>query len=107
MAQPEDPAPDILAYNGCYLYNFDAAAPIDPAPVLALTGKPIAREINENGLVSYLFGPPCPMPRTGDTYLTFVADDSPHKAQTAFSGLMIKFDTSVPDPGEVVPETYC
>jgi hypothetical protein len=100
-------APDRWVYNGCYLYNFDAAAPIDPAPVGELTGKPIAAEINQDGMVSYTYGPPCPMPRTGDTYLTYVADDSPHKAATGFSGLMMKFDTSVPEPGEIVPDTYC
>ena len=102
-----DDEPDEWAYIGCYLYNFDATAPIDPAPMVALTGNEIAREVVDEGLVSYLFGPPCPMPRTGDSYLTFVAPDSPHVAETGFSGLMVKFDTSEPDPGEDVPDTYC
>lgn len=103
----EGAEPDIWTYIGCYLYNFDATGPIDPAPMTAFTGKPIAREVDQEGLVSYLWGPPCPLPRTGDSYLTYVADDSPHKATTGFSGLMIKFETSEPDEGEAVPETYC
>jgi hypothetical protein len=103
----ENDEPEEWVYLGCYLYNFDAAAPIDPAPMTALTGKPTAREVDQEGLVSYLWGPPCPMPRTGDSYLTFIAEDSPHAAQTGFSGLMVKFETSEPDEGEVVPQTYC
>jgi hypothetical protein len=103
----ENEEPDEWVYIGCYLYNFEATAPIDPAPMSALTGQPIAREVDQDGLVSYLWGPPCPMPRTGDSYLTFVSDESPHAAQTGFSGLMVKFETSEPDEGEVVPETYC
>jgi hypothetical protein len=103
----EGEEPDPWVYIGCYLYNFDATAPIDPAPVTALTGKPIASTVEDNGLVGYVWGPPCPMPRTGDTYMSFFADGSPHTASTGFSGLTIKFETSEPDPGEVVPETYC
>lgn len=99
--------PDVWTYIGCYLYNFDASAPIDPAPVTALIGNPISRSVDQDGLVSHLWGPPCPMPRTGDSYLTFVAEGSPYAAQTGFSGLMMKFETSEPDPDEVVPETYC
>lgn len=100
-------AADRWTYVGCYLYNFDAAAPIDPAPLSALTGQPIAHALDEDGVVSYVWGPPCPMPRTGDSYLTFIAEDSPQVTRTGFSGLMVKFETSEPDPGEVVPETYC
>ena len=106
VGEPDDPLNPWVRI-GCYLYNFDASAPIDPAPVSAFTGNPIAREVDQEGIVSYLWGPPCPMPRTGDTYMTFVADDSPHKSQTGFSGLMMKFETSEPDEGEEVPETYC
>ena len=47
------------------------------------------------------------MPRTGDTYLSYIADGSSYVADTGFSGLVLKFETSEPDPGEVVPETYC
>ena len=106
IGEPDDPL-NPWVYIGCYLYNFDAAQPIDPAPMTALIAKPISHEVDEDGLVSYVWGPPCPMPRTGDSYLTFIAEDSPHAAATGFTGLMVKFETSEPDPGEVVPETYC
>lgn len=106
FGDPDD-APEIWTYIGCYLYNFDAAEPIDPAPMSALTGNPVARQVDDNGLVSYTWGPPCLMPRTGDSYLTFIATGSPHAETAGFSGLMVKFETSEPDPGEEVPETYC
>ncbi len=103
----QDEEPEVWTYIGCYLYNFDAAGPIDPAPMTALVEKPISRSIDQDGLVGHVWGPPCPMPRTGDSYLSFIADNSPAAAQTGFSGLMVKFETSEPDPGEEVPETYC
>ena len=102
-----DEEPDPWVRIGCYLYNFDATAPIDPAPVTALIENPISQSVEQDGIVSYVWGPPCPMPRTGDTYMTFLADGSPLVAQTGFSGLMMKFETSEPDEGEKVPETYC
>lgn len=92
---------------GCYLYNFDALAPIDPEPVTALIGKPIAHSQVDMHIASWLWGPPCPMPRTGDTYMTFIPEVSQYKAETGFSGLVLKFSTAEPDPGEVVPSTYC
>lgn len=94
-------------YIGCYLYNFDATAPIGPGQVSALLQKPVSNRHSDETLTSYVWGPPCPMPRTGDTYLTFVPEGSPHQPATGFSGLVLKFETSEPDPGEVVPETYC
>ena len=98
---------DPFTHIGCYLYNFDAAAPIDPEPVSALTGNPIANSQVDMHINSWVWGPPCPMPRTGDTYLTFIPEVSQYKEQTGFTGLVLKFSTSEPDPGEVVPSTYC
>lgn len=92
---------------GCHLYNFDATAPIDPAHVSALLEKPISNTMEQDGLVGHVWGPPCPMPRTGDTYLSFVAEGSPTADFTGFSGLSMNFSTSTPDEGEEVPETYC
>jgi hypothetical protein len=103
LEQGDDP----WVYIGCYVYNFDADGPIDPAPVTALIGKPISNSYAEPELVGQVWGPPCPMPRTGDTYLSFIPDGSPVAEQTGFSGLVLKFETSEPDPGEIVPQTYC
>lgn len=103
----EGEEPEVWAYIGCYLYNFDAIEPIDPAPMTALIEKPISHSLDQDGLVAHVWGPPCPMPRTGDSYLTFIAENSAGSMQTGFSGLMVKFETSEPDPGEVVPATYC
>ncbi|RST88258.1 hypothetical protein EJC49_00725 [Aquibium carbonis] len=103
----EDDPLNPWVYIGCYLYNFDAKAPIGPGQVSALLEKPVGNRHLDDTLTSYVWGPPCPMPRTGDTYLTFVPEGSPHQAATGFSGLVLKFETSEPNPGEVVPETYC
>jgi hypothetical protein len=92
---------------GCHLYNFDAAQPIDPAPVTALIGKPISNTMEQDGLIGHVWGPPCPMPRTSDTYLSFITEGSPTAEFVGFSGISMNFSTSTPDPGEEVPETYC
>jgi hypothetical protein len=99
--------PDFWNIISCYLYDFDAAAPIDPEPVTALIGKPIAQSHSDESMVAYSWGPPCAMPMTLDTYLTWVPDGSEHAKAAGFSGLVLKFETSEPDPGEVVPSTYC
>ena len=99
--------PDIWNLVGCYLYNLDATGPIDPEPVTALIGKPISNSINEDDIVGYVWGPPCPMPRTMDTYLTYVGAGSEQVQVGGFTGLVLKFETSEPDPGEAVPSTYC
>ena len=76
-------------------------------PVTALIGKPIAASHSDQSMVAYSWGPPCAMPMTLDTYLTWVPDGSEHAVQVGFSGLVLKFETSEPDPDEVVPSTYC
>ena len=94
-------APQIITLIGCYLYDFDASEEIDPQPVSELIGNPIARTIEDKGLVQYTWGPNVDtLPRTLDTNLSFIADDSPHKATTGFSGLVLKFETSEPDPAD-------
>jgi len=86
---------------GCYLYNFDAAASIDPEPVSALIGNPIADSQVDMHITSYAWGPPPAMPRTLDTYLTFVPEVSQYRDQSGFSGLVLKFSTSEADAGGV------
>jgi hypothetical protein len=105
MVIEEGDAPWVMV--GCHLYGFDATAPLDPAPVTALIGKEISNSIDHEGLVGHVWGPPCAMPRTSDTYLSFVREGTPTAERVAFSGLSLNFATSTPDPGEVVPETYC
>lgn len=106
IGEEDDPL-NPWTYIGCYLYNFDASAPIGPGQVSALLEKPVSNRHSDETLTSYVWGPPCPMPRTGDTYLSFVPEGSPHEVATGFSGLVLRFETSEPDPDEVVPETYC
>lgn len=104
-----EPLQDLGAFKeiGCYVYNFEATSLPDPAPVSALTGKPIAHSVKQEGIKGHVWGPPCPMPRTGDTYLTYIAEGSAVVEQTGFSGLVLKFSTAEPDESEIVPETYC
>lgn len=92
---------------GCYLYNFDATAPVDPAPVSALLATEISQSAEQDGIVSHVWGPPCPMPRTLDTYLSFVPEGSAAAEGFVFSGAALNFTTSEPEPDEVVPDSYC
>lgn len=103
-----DPA-DPWVQTGCYLYNFDATTPLDPAAVTALIGNPISGTQEAEGVVSHVWGPPCPMPMTGDTYLSFVADGAPMAAEMSlpFSGIALNFSTTQLDPGAPVPDPYC
>ena len=96
-----------LVQVGCYLYNFDATVPLDPEPVTALIGAPVSASQEQDGAISHVWGPGCAMPRTFDTYLSFVAEGSEAAKQVPFSGIALNFSTSEPDPGEVVPDTYC
>lgn len=96
-----------LMQVGCYLYNLDATAPVDPEPVTSLIGQPIARSDEADGALSHVWGPGCTMPRTFDTYLGFVAEGSAMAARVPFTGVALNFTTSEPEPGEEVPETYC
>ena len=95
-AEFDGPDADRWAYIGCYLYNFDAEAAIAPEPVTALIGNPIGQTESDMHLTGYVWGPPPAMPRTLDTYLTFVPELSQYKDQTGFSGMVLKFDTSEP-----------
>ncbi|WP_157970068.1 hypothetical protein [Pelagibacterium sediminicola] len=94
---------------GCYLYHFAATEPIDPNAVTRLLEQPIAYTtdggdpfyaVDPAALVTTVWGPPPALPRTGDTYLTFIPEGSEVAAQTGFSGLVIKFSTSLPDRAE-------
>lgn len=94
---------------GCYLYDFAATAPIDPEPVTRLLGQPIAHTtdggdpfyaVDPELLVTTVWGPPPSLPRTLDTYLTFIPQASEVAAQTGFTGLMLKSSTSLPNREE-------
>ena len=94
---------------GCYLYDFAATAPIDPEPVTSLLGKEIAYTTDGDDpfyavdpalLVTTVWGPSPHLPRTGDTYLTFIPQGSEVAAQTGFTGLVLKFSTSLPNREE-------
>ncbi|RUT29312.1 hypothetical protein EMQ25_14405 [Arsenicitalea aurantiaca] len=103
LDDPEDP----WVFVGCHLYNLEATAPIDPAPVTALIGNPISRTQTDQGVESHVWGPPCPMPRTGDTYLNFVEEGSVVADVLPFTGLALNFSTSELPAGEEEPEPYC
>ena len=100
-------APDVINMIGCHLYDFSATEIIDPALVSALTGNDISQSVDQDGVVNHVWGPACPWPRTFDTHLTLIREASAAQEFTGFSGLMLKFETSEPAAGEVVPDTYC
>lgn len=91
---------DRLTLIGCYLYDFDAAQAIDPEPVTALIGNPIATSQTDMHVNGYAWGPPPAMARTMDTYLTFIPEVSQYKDEAGFTGLVLNFSTSEPDAKE-------
>lgn len=98
---------DPFVQVGCYLYNLDATAPLDPEAVTTLIGQPVSATREEGGAISHIWGPPCPMPRTGDTYLSFVAEGSEVAATMPFTGIALNFTTSELPAGEPAPDPYC
>lgn len=114
-----DGRPHLLAVNylltkvldtlGCHLYDFAATTPIDPQPVTRLLDHPVAYTTHGGDpqyavdpaiLVVTVWGPPPRLPRTGDTHLTFVPEGSSVAARTGFTGVTLKFSTSLPDRAE-------
>lgn len=107
IGDPDDPL-NPWVHVGCHLYNLDATVPVDPEPVTDLIGNPIsATHPGPDGTIAHVWGPPCPMPRTGDTYLSFVAEGSPLTAMVPFTGVALNFSTSELDPGAEPPDPYC
>lgn len=82
---------------GCYLYNFAAAAAVDPEAVDALIGAPATQSQVDMHISSYQWNAPAKLPGTLDVYLTFVPEVSQYKEQTGFSGLVLQFNTSESD----------
>ncbi|MFV0298636.1 MAG: hypothetical protein ACK5JT_21245 [Hyphomicrobiaceae bacterium] len=79
---------------GCYLYDFEATAPLDRAEVTRALGIEPANKMDTPELVSAVWGPSPRYSRTFDTYLSFVPPGSPHAAKTGFDGAVLKFTVS-------------
>ena len=95
---------------GRYLYHFAASAPIDPAGDAAALGQTIAHT-TDGGDPFYAVDPSRSSspsggrrpawPRTLDTYPGLhPLGQREVAAQTGFTGLMLKFSTSLPDRAE-------
>lgn len=104
IGEPDDPL-NPWVFLGCHLYDLDATAPIAPEPVTALIGNPVSQTEEQDGVITHVWGPPCPMPRTGDTYLSFVPEGGTDVVP--FTGLALNFTTSELPAGEPVPDPYC
>jgi hypothetical protein len=92
-----DASGDPTVLVGCYLYNFDAAAPVDPDAVTAAFDSPIINQQIDMHVGAWLWGAPPSMPGTGDVYMTFLPEMSHYREETGFTGLVLKFSTSEPD----------
>ena len=97
---------DTLDTLSCHLYDFAATELIDPAPVSALLDVPVAYRtdgddpffaFDPDHLISVTWGPPPSLPGTGDTKLTFIPKNSPLLEVVGFTGLTLKFWTSLPN----------
>ena len=82
---------------GCYLYDFGAEAPVIANDVSGALGIKPAQSMETAELSGHVWGPPPSMPRTLDTYLTYIPKGSPNVEAAGFDGVVLKFTTSAPD----------
>jgi len=96
---------DFIDLLGCMIYDFAATESIDAKLVTRLLGHPVAYTtlggdpnyaVDPTKLISTVWGPAPSLPRTLDKSLSFVPVGSPFAAQTGFTGLVLKFSTSLP-----------
>lgn len=85
---------------GCYIYDFGAEQAIVANDVSGALGIKPAQSIETSELSGHVWGPPPSMPRTLDTYLTYIPKGSPNVQQAGFDGVVLKFTTSAPDEEE-------
>lgn len=100
---------------GCQIYDFAASAPLDPEAVTALLGQPLAyatnaapgteaydefRVADPADMIIMAWGPPPSLPRTLDTYMTFVPQGSAIIDEAGFAGVTLTFSTSLVDRAE-------
>ena len=86
---------------GCYMYNFDAAAAIDPAALDALLGAAPTESQIDTHVSSWQWNKPEKLPGTLDLFLTFVPEASQYRDQYGFSGLVLQLNTMIPSPTEL------
>ena len=87
---------NILNMVGCYLYDFEATAPVDPDAVTRLLGIEPAYTRELGGITTTVWGPSPNIPGTLDTHLTFVPPLSPAVAKVGFDGVMLKVSVGAP-----------
>lgn len=106
---------EFLDTVGCHLYDFGATAPLDPEAVTRLIGQPLAystdakpgsehynefRVADPEEVIVMTWGPSPALPRTLDTNMTFIPQDSTVAARAGFTGVTLTFSTSLPDRKE-------
>ena len=79
---------------GCYLYDFDATAPVDRSAVTRALKIAPANVIDDAAIVTAVWGPPKKASGRLDTYLTYIPAGSPHAVQTGFTGVVLKTTTA-------------
>ena len=82
---------------GCYLYDFDATEPVASSAVSNLLGVKPAQIHRDETIEGAVWGPPPSMPRTLDTYLTYIPPGSPLVTMAGFDGVVLKVTTSAPE----------
>lgn len=87
---------NIFDQIGCYLYDFDATAPVDRAVVTRLLKIEPANVVADAAIVTAVWGPPPKATGRLDTYLTYIPAGSPHAAKTGFTGVVLKTSSAAP-----------
>ena len=90
MPETSDWKIDLL---GCYLYDFAAEAPLEPAAVTAHFDEAPAEAVGEDGLTGQTWNVEA-IEGVWDVRNTFIAKGSPAAAKTGFSGLLLKITST-------------
>ena len=82
---------------GCTVYDLDADAAIDPAPLTALFGQPPTNSIDDPKLiVADGWEQPKAFPGTWDAYSAYIPEGSFAAGQTGFTGVYLKITAVSP-----------
>lgn len=82
-----------ISLLGCYLYDFAAEAPLEPAIVTAHFDEEPVEAVDEDGLAGQTWNVE-KIEGVWDVRNTFIAKGSPAAAKTGFSGLLLKITST-------------
>ena len=94
MDQPADNVDFRIDLMGCYLFDFEATAPVDPVLVAARFDERPAQTVDEPGEIVAQTWNVEAIEGVWDVQATFIPEGSPNVARTGFSGASLKITST-------------